>query len=353
MQRRYDDYFLVSVLKEDGSQLHNVIKAQKKKLPHSEQDTNLPKFRFFHYLKFEKNAEFEVRGQEFFRLMYPAQPKTRLIKHRQELVVDSKEVPGCVSVAAWGKEKLFNDIKSGAVSGFGKIILLSLITQETDLKEANLVINNKRELIKLDGGCCFWNQQRPKSTREYFSVKDYQQLPWIQDFQPHNWLDLIEYKKEKAKRNKPSWLQEEMKQWRTIRGEIHEISLAFLIMPDEFLIDFDKAYPGYDKAMVAKRLIEARKTLKQATMDDPEFILYLLSEKAAKDVESYIAQFEAFCPKGKKTLPMQHYKNQFRLNAQALKDQAQHRPQTRQWFLLRKWSQTFGDDAPFKLPKPG
>ncbi len=356
MQRKYDDYLFSATLSKSDTQLHDVIKARKKKLPHSEQDANLPKFKFFHYLKFEKNADFEVRGQEFFRLMYPAQPKTRLIKHHQELVVASKEVPGCRSFSAWGKAQLFDDIKSGAVSGFGKIILLSLITQEADLKEANLMINNNRELIKLDGGCCFWNQQRPNhSSRQYFSVKDYRELPFIQDFQPFNWLDLIEYnaKTEIVKRNKPTWLQDEMKQWGTIRSEIHEISLGFLIMPDEFLIDFDKAYPGCNGDIVAKRLIESRKTLKQAAMDDPEFIRYLLSEKATKDVERYIAQFEAFCPKGKKTLPIHRYKNQFLLNAQTLKDQAQSRPQTRHWSLLRKWSQAFGrEEASVKSPKP-
>ena len=354
MQRTYADYVAEDVLEKNDHQLHSVIKARKKPLPHSKQDPSLAKFGFFHYLKFEDDAALEVRAQEFFRLMYPAQPKTRLILRGKNKVVASKEVPILSSLPEWGWAKLHADIKSGAVTGFGKILLLSLLTQEVDFKESNIVINNKKQMIKLDGGCCFWNLQRTRSRMlRYFTSKDYAALPFIEDFEVCNWLGLYEYDTEQKKvyKSKREWLTPEMKQWQTIRDEIHEMTLAFLMMPDEFIKAFDKAYPNRKNYLVANRLIDARKTLKGAAMDDPRFLKYLLSPKADQDVEKYIAQFAAFHPKGKRTLNAERHKGSMRAAANTLKEQAKLKPETRRYQLLQKIHAISGPDAVLLKPK--
>ena len=339
MHRTFKDYSKDETLESNEHQLHRVIKARKKPLPRSHQHPEHDKFKFFHYLKHDDNAAYEVRGQEFFRLLYPAQPKTRLIKHKKKLVVDSKEVPGFTPFQQWGESQLHDDIKSGAVTGLGKILILSLITQEIDLKEQNLGVNNNRQLIKLDGGCCFWNQQFPRTNKKlhYFSSNDFKTLPYIADFEVYNWFDLYQFDSTLKATNKltPKWLTPDMQQWVSIRSEINEITLAFLMMPDEFIHDFDKAYPQYEDNLVALRLIKARKSLQVAAMDDPRFVEYLLSPKALRDIERYIGQFETFCPKGKYTLPVHRYKHLFRMNADTLIKQAQRRPQTRRWHALR------------------
>ena len=136
-----------------------------------------------------KMAQRELLAQEFFRLIIPEQPETRLlidikdgveeyyllseeIKDWQELPLDSRQ-----------------SFADGTFTGLGQVLLTAVFLQETDLKNGNIGLGPQRDdgswpVRKIDGDWCFSEMRAP--SRSYaFDTKTIQRLPQLtKDYQP-------------------------------------------------------------------------------------------------------------------------------------------------------------------------
>ena len=128
-----------------------------------------------------KTVQFEVLAQEFFRLMIPHQPETRVAQAREANIyyILSEEVSG-YHLLPEGEPDSFNN---GNYTGLGQVCVGSMFLQEIDLKNGNLGLDDKKRVIKIDGDYCFSQLDNEFSNEKYdITPKSIESLPYPQDF---------------------------------------------------------------------------------------------------------------------------------------------------------------------------
>lgn len=308
------DFIEIKKLEEKDveSSFHTEVSKVKKKPTRYFTKRNLPKkYKNIWYKKTDTESGDglrEVIAQELFRLFIPNQPKTRLIDQydvTKETVV-SKEVPGYRCWEKMDKAELNKKIKDGTYYGFGEVLVIAMLVNETDLKEGNLCLNDKNQVIKLDGDCCFaklagWDRYKDKT--HDITADDIRELPYIVNYFSNHWLDLVVDSQKSATQ---IIIDKEMVTLKSFRAEVNRAILKTLILPDRLFLDFinhhtttrTETYQFYNEVR------ERRDQMKRAALSNESFCEYMQTDESNKDLVSYLGYLDAFKMTGKTTLNM-------------------------------------------------
>src|SRR5580704_14181264 len=100
-------------------------------------------------------AQIELLAQEFLRLIIPNQPKTRIAVRPafniNTYYILSEEVTGYRFLP----ENEQNKFMDGTYRGLGQICLLAAFLHQIDLKNSNICLNDKKQVIGIDGDWAF------------------------------------------------------------------------------------------------------------------------------------------------------------------------------------------------------
>ncbi|WP_133130269.1 TMEM198/TM7SF3 family protein [Legionella yabuuchiae] len=236
-------------------------------------------------------ARQEVLAQEFFRLLLPTQPETRLAHHPVlgTYYVLSEEVPNYCSLPNTPDE-----FTRGGYLGLGQIMLGSLFLQEIDLKNGNIGLSGN-QVVKIDGDWCFASIREPS----FYSNKPNQtitanmiaKLPYP-TFYVFNWLDIqiqnVAYPTSTI--INPATLCNAS----LFRLEVNQAMLKILLLPDAYLEKFVEAFIPVGGIRFINFLKQRRKELELSALQNESFRAYLSSMQAASDKDvhwNYIRDF--------------------------------------------------------------
>jgi hypothetical protein len=239
----------------------------------------------------------EVMSQEFFRLIMPNQPKTRLgIDKTGNYYVLSEEIPGTRPME--GEPGLREKLKSGAVRGLGTALTVGKVMNETDAKLGNMLIRPDGSLVKIDGDWCVSALRDPLVFKKgsEITAKDMERLPLIQDYRAYNWLDVkmggVLNEKYALEPNHPSLLFEsDFPQNVGFRREVNEAALKMLILPKEMVIKFFSSYTNDQTEinLMSKEILGRLEQFRTAMLQNKDFLKFMDSKEAT---ESYVKAHE-------------------------------------------------------------
>lgn len=248
-----------------------------------------------------RTARREVIAQEFFRLLIPGHPKTRLVVDEKSTryFVASKGVPGYQPTQRIPNSTWKSNFANGRYRGLGDVLLISLLMNEIDLKYGNMGIDETGRLIKIDGDWSFARMDSGFSKKNYeITPKGIGMLPYLDTYYAYNWFDLVE-----ANTRKPSSkiFTPELSTNAAFLNEVHGAALRALLLPPEFIQQFVKSYFTDDS--IAKSYIDeftARQgQLQKAMLAVPAFQTYLKSAAAKKQMEDHLTYLKEFKTTGK------------------------------------------------------
>jgi hypothetical protein len=290
------------------------------------------------YAKYVKNksvALYEAMAQEFFRLIIPYQPKTRLSKNKySDIYILSKGVPDSDSL-----EKLFmndpanvkNKLSAGKYTGLGRIMMLCLFLQETDAKLGNMLIDKQNRIVKIDGDWCFSGQINPSKFKEKYSINsiDIRNLPFLEAFKPYNWLDIFCAGKFNSKAYRTNGhtalVSHDFNNNPEFRREVNETLLKLLILPHSIIEKFISHFTSNtDIADHMHTLLTSRlEAMRAEALEEKSFQQYIVSDKAKEYFKVAFEELTKFQPVGKKHLVDIKYYQSMNLHFEDLQKQSQ------------------------------
>ena len=284
--------------------------------------------RIFYQKEMESNrvACMEVLAQEFFRLIIPVQPETRIAYNPSlnTYFILSEEISGYKPLPPNSPSK-FTD---GEFPGLGQVMLTSVFLQEIDLKNGNICLNKENQVIKIDGDWCFAGIRSPafKDYNKSITPELLASLPFpYYGYSAFNWLDISH---KGIARITSRMVDEDLASAPHVRREINEAMLKILLLPDDYLVSFVDAYiPHSSKADIfVNYLKERREELKLAALQDESFNLYLKSSLAIDTVEQHLCYMKEFVVNGTRSIitESKHNKldNEVLLNFEKLRAEA-------------------------------
>jgi hypothetical protein len=175
------------------------------------------------------DARLELLAQEFFRLIIPHQPETRIAKDPTTGVfyILSEEVRGYKALPV-NQGESFSD---GTFTGLGQVLTTSMFLEETDLKNGNLGLNNKNQVIKIDGDCCFWQLYFPE---KLFTLNQeaIASLPYPKGYFVYNWLGFFSLGE---KQKNSDIVKPELGQSAQFGAEVNQALLKIYLLPTEYI----------------------------------------------------------------------------------------------------------------------
>lgn len=186
-------------------------------------------------------------------------------------------------------------IINGNVKGLGAVQIAALWVQEIDFKAGNVVVSNKDEVIKLDGGLCFsdGNNYVPGTTNFNITAADLEALPLLATYTPYHWLDAWKYYNEFKTTDLDSSLNSNAKSISGsshFRQEINQTILRIICLPKELIACFVRCYAPNDE--IASRLIDIllnrQQQLKDAAYATKSFKSYMESEESKTDLIKFV-----------------------------------------------------------------
>ncbi|MBA3537431.1 MAG: hypothetical protein H0T84_12630 [Tatlockia sp.] len=230
------------------------------------------------------SAILEVIAQEFFRLVIPYQPETRLAFDESTGIyyILSEEV------------KNFNfsesNFRKQVKIGLGQTLLVALFLEEDDLKFNNIGLDYLNRVIKIDGGLCFSGKEQ----RQYnLSAAAIDQLPFPVDSQPNHWLDIVK----SGKRHAGSFIvSPNLSSSLEFRNDVNLAMLKICLIPDCFIFSFvDFLTDGHSiKEKFIQKLISRRDELTRVALENSSFIVYLNTEIAKQEALKFLDQMISF-----------------------------------------------------------
>lgn len=242
----------------------------------------------------------ELLAQEFFRLIIPEQPETRLaedpILHTPYIL--SEEVPGYKNLPLYYAEGFAN----GTYTGLGQVMLTSVFVQEIDLKNGNLGLDHLNRVIKIDGDWSFAQTRESDIGVHAYGItsETIASLPYPVGFYAFNWLDLFKNNVAHVDSDIVNPLLSKAPQF---RAEVNQAMLNICLLPDSFIDKFVDAYMPAGGERYASLIKERRTTLQLSAMNDPSFKAYLTTPQAIRDTESLLAHMMAFKVDGVPLVP--------------------------------------------------
>src|SRR5579883_54460 len=187
----------------------------------------------------------ETIAQELMRF-YESEshyPKTRDVKADNEVHdkfnLLSKDVIVFTPLSHLNNNETRKKIKSGEYKGLGKLLVLSLFLNEVDLKLDNIGIDKDNYIVNIDGNLKFASLLFPEQfpvIRSKITGEDLDSLPFVEDYDPSNWLDFIMWddKHKSSITNYDSELaDEDLIDLKSFRREVNQTILDILITPPE------------------------------------------------------------------------------------------------------------------------
>jgi hypothetical protein len=238
-------------------------------------------------------ASLELLAQEFFRLIIPAQPTTYIAYH-PDLVTFfllSQEVEG-FNYLPRNQQKKFNQ---GLYPGLGRIVLTAIFLQEIDLKNGNIGLNKKNEVVKIDGDWCFASIRHEQfiGYKKAITPELLAGLPFPFGYSAYNWLDL---KKKEIPYLTSDIVDEYLADAPHFRNEVNEAILKILLLPDDYLTHFVDAYVSVTRQGngFINFLKHRREELQAAALQNNSFIEYIKSQAAQAAVRQHTAHMNTF-----------------------------------------------------------
>jgi hypothetical protein len=244
-------------------------------------------------MKLSAVAKIEIMAQEFFRLILPHQPETRLLQDPTygTSFILSEEVPGY---------RVLPDepahFTSGRYTGLGQALLISVFLQEIDLKNGNICLDKWDRVIKIDGDWCFAQALPGFGGCSYgLTPKTIDSLPYPQDFYAFNWLDLVV---QDTKFPSSSIVEPALSNSQLFREEVNQAMLKVCLLPDLFIERYvDAIMPAGAQHFID--FIKTRKeTLLASAMQNTSFKEYLKTPKAKEDIVGLIDHMNSFVING-------------------------------------------------------
>lgn len=316
--KKFTDLIVIERLKKEqiAGYSSNCVRRVKKR-PKDNQNPNAKKFENIWYLKYDQSnfqALCEVVAQEFFRLLIPGHPKTRLVNGNASnpRYVLSKEVPGYRSLQSHQPADLVLKLSRGQYFGLGEVLAVAMFVDESDLKLANMCLNKDGRIIKLDGDRCYANLLRVKEHHSKVTADDLANPFKPKVYSPSNWLEYLAHFEARIKPS-PTFM--------------HEYNMALMkicLLPESLIKAFVLHYSlkEEDGLLLALESINRKNMLLFAALKQPSFRDYVLSEQAQVDANDFIDSLNGFHPRGKKRIVDDLVDNLIKENISGLKKKA-------------------------------
>lgn len=235
----------------------------------------------------------EVIAQEFFRFLFPYFPKTRLLIHDDKYYVLSKGIARARPIQL---THFKNNIHQGKMTGFGYILLASLLGEEIDLKYQNMCVDNQKRLVRFDGGWCFASLTEKFKDKNFgISDSDLSALPYLPEQYAYNWLEVI---MDDVRQPDSIYIDQSMAvDGHPVRGEINQAILYALMVPRELVEIFVSQYIPASDSMNDKLVKTLTKRLDELTLSalqNTSFCRYLMSDKANEDFNKQLDNLKVF-----------------------------------------------------------
>lgn len=238
-------------------------------------------------IKSPELAKIEILAQEFFRLIIPHQPETRIAKNFKTgtYYILSERIPGFRNLPKDKAERFRNQY----YKGLGQVMVCSMFLQETDLKNGNVGIDRKKRVKKIDGNWCFSQERYPGDYK--LTTRAIEALPNPIDFRTHNWLDLI---KEGNKNQISNIIDIELSNSPQYRAEVNQALYKICLLPDIFIEAFVDTYITAGGQRFVDLLKSRRDELQVSALDNASFRAYLATPEAKKDAKNILLQMKQF-----------------------------------------------------------
>nr|HAT8712692.1 hypothetical protein [Legionella jordanis] len=249
-------------------------------------------------MKSPDTARLELLAQEFFRLIIPSQPETRIAHHPLygTFYILSEEVPGYRDLPTNEQDKF----TQGIYTLLGFIMIVGVFVQEIDLKNGNIGLNDRDQVIKIDGDWSFVSIKDPDSygsEPKEITPELLKSLPFPVGFYAFNWLDI---RTEEISHSSSRIVDANLANSPHFRQEMNQGMLRILLLPDSYLKKFVDAYIPYGSS--ADRfydyLSERREELRKSAMQDQSFKDYLVTQQAKNDAREHLLHMKGFVANG-------------------------------------------------------
>lgn len=248
-----------------------------------------------------ETARLEILAQEFFRLIIPTQPETRIAKNpnTKTFHILSEEVPGYRPLPVYQK----SEFTKGTYFGLGQVTFLAAYLQEIDLKNNNICLNIKNQVIKIDGDWCFAGIKADSYSHEpkALSAELLSNLPYLHGVYAHNWLDIIQ---EEISCDPSNIIDPSLSNAPHFRNEVNQAVLKTLLVSNNYIKRFVDTFItiGSSADRFITFLQERRKELKAIAEKDVSFQAYLLSQNAKNDIRDQLLHMKRFVVHGKQPI---------------------------------------------------
>lgn len=238
-------------------------------------------------------AKIEIMAQEFFRLILPHQPETRLLQDPtygtsfilSEEVPEYRELPDAPA-----------HFTSGRYTGLGQALLVSVFLQEIDLKNGNIGLDKWDRVIKIDGDWCFAQALPGYGDYSYgLTPKTIESLPYPQDFYAFNWLDLVG---QGIKFPSSLIVEPALSNAQLFRAEVNQAMLKICLLPALFIERYVDAIISAGAQYFIDFIKIRKDTLLASAMHNASFKEYLKTPKAKEDIVGLIDHMNSFVING-------------------------------------------------------
>lgn len=242
-------------------------------------------------------AQNELIAQEFFRLIIPEQPVTRLAEHPSHHThfIISEVVPGFRKIPRYSNSMFADNV----FSGLGLVMLVALFVHEVDFKNSNVGLNEQNQAIKIDGDWCFAclnHKNKYRQSAKKISTRSLDALPAPLEYDAHNWLNFIE---ESTVRDAADHrlVDHSLSTASPFRQEINRATLKILLLPNSYIRSFVEQCNPYSIPIdrYVNFLTERREELKAAALANKSFNQYFNSQDAKETIRAHWLHLTTFC----------------------------------------------------------
>src|SRR3990167_8595193 len=246
-------------------------------------------------------AKLEILAQEFFRVLIPHQPETLIAKNLSTNThyILSEEVVGYKNLPT-GQAENFNN---GSFTGLGQVIVGSMFLQEIDLKNGNLGLDDKNQVIKIDGDWCFAEERFPGAYN--LTEEAIEKLPYPSGYYTFNWLDLV---KGGVQHGISNIVNAQTSVSPQFRSEVNQAMLKICLLPDSFITKFVDTYMPAGGQRFIDIIKSRRDMLKESALKNSSFLDYLSTHVAQQDAVSLISHLKLFANEKKLIVPNLEHK---------------------------------------------
>lgn len=236
------------------------------------------------------DARLEVLAQEFFRVLVPHQPETRLaINASGVYFVLSQKVTGFHGLPEHQAPK-FAD---GTYSGLGQAALISMFLQEIDFKSGNVGLDYLGRVIKIDGDWSLAPLHDTGYKPESFKItpETLARLPWPVDFYAFNWLDLI---MEGVAHTTTRFISHTLPSEPRFRNEINQALLRICLLPDSYIEKLVNIHMPGSAIRVFAHIQKRRAQLLNSALQNESFQAYLCTAEVRIDLLYFCNHLKKF-----------------------------------------------------------